>query len=183
MEIQFLHEQFTEKDPKLLIDHIQRMASGEAPFFSTTLSLVYDKLVEKAFTQQTSPGSRLEKSTGGQSVTTAPPLQPSTPASGIGLSPTSSVPSSSSPQVPAPVPGPILPSTFIKQTTLKCVRCFRIRSIHDLYDGLYCPVCPPTGRNGKGEIGWAFLRCTGCSLLRETRGGVCLKLVCGGRFT
>jgi len=27
MEIQFLHEAFTEKDPKLLIDHIQRMVS------------------------------------------------------------------------------------------------------------------------------------------------------------
>ncbi|KAF9642810.1 hypothetical protein BDM02DRAFT_3273313 [Thelephora ganbajun] len=53
MEIQFFHENFTEKDPKLLMDHIQRMASGEAPFFSTTLSLVYGKLLEKAFTQPT----------------------------------------------------------------------------------------------------------------------------------
>lgn len=33
MEIQFLHERFTEKDPKLLIDHIQQMASGEHPTF------------------------------------------------------------------------------------------------------------------------------------------------------
>ena len=49
MEIEFLHQKFTEKDPKLLMDHIQRMASGEAPFFATTLGVVYDKLAEKAF--------------------------------------------------------------------------------------------------------------------------------------
>jgi hypothetical protein len=49
MEIQFFHEMITEKDPKLLIDHIERMASGGTPFFPTTLSLVYDKLFEKAF--------------------------------------------------------------------------------------------------------------------------------------
>ena len=49
MEIEFFHERFTEKDPELLIDHIERMASGEAPFFPTMLSLVYDRLVEKTF--------------------------------------------------------------------------------------------------------------------------------------
>lgn len=53
MEIQFFHERFSEKDPKLLIDHIQRMASGEAPFFSATLSLVYQKLAEKVFPKHT----------------------------------------------------------------------------------------------------------------------------------
>ena len=51
MEIQFLHENFTEKDPKLLMDHIKKMAAREAPFFGTTLSLVFDKLVEKTSTR------------------------------------------------------------------------------------------------------------------------------------
>ena len=51
MEIQFLHETFLGKDPKLLVDHIRRMGSGEAPLFSTTLSLVYDKLAEKTVAQ------------------------------------------------------------------------------------------------------------------------------------
>ena len=50
MEIQFLHERATEEDPKLMINCIQKMVSGETPFLPTTLSLVYDKLVEKAFT-------------------------------------------------------------------------------------------------------------------------------------
>ena len=59
MEIQFLHEKFTEKDPRLLIGHIQRMASGEAPFFATTLGLVYEKLVEKAFSRPVPSGSGL----------------------------------------------------------------------------------------------------------------------------
>jgi hypothetical protein len=49
MEIEFFHERFADKDPKLLIDHIERMASGGTLFFPTTLSLVYDKLFEKAF--------------------------------------------------------------------------------------------------------------------------------------
>ena len=49
MEIESLHKSFTEKDPELLMEHIQRMAYGETPLFATTLSFVYDKLVEKAF--------------------------------------------------------------------------------------------------------------------------------------
>ena len=49
MEIQFFHEMITRRDQKMLIDHIERMASGGTPFFPTTLSLVYDKLFEKAF--------------------------------------------------------------------------------------------------------------------------------------
>ena len=71
MEIQFLLKNFTEKDPKLLMDHVRRMASGEAPFFATTLSLVYGKLVEKVFTRPTSSSSGtsgLEKPTEGQGV-------------------------------------------------------------------------------------------------------------------
>jgi len=47
MEIWFLHERFTENYPKPLMDHTQRMASGETAFFLATLSLVYDRLVKK----------------------------------------------------------------------------------------------------------------------------------------
>ena len=48
MEIGIFLDNFTEEDPELLMDHVQRMSSGEAPFFPTTLSLLYGKLVEKA---------------------------------------------------------------------------------------------------------------------------------------
>ena len=62
MEIEFLHRSFTEKSPKPLMEHIQRMASGEAPFFSKTLSLVYDKLVEYAPARPVTSGSNFGKS-------------------------------------------------------------------------------------------------------------------------
>ena len=70
MEIEFLTSNFTEKNPKPLMKHIQRMASVGAPFFSTTLSLIYDKLVEKVFPQTIAPGSGIRQSpgTGGHSV-------------------------------------------------------------------------------------------------------------------
>ena len=71
MEIEFLTSNFTKKNPKLLMKHIRRMASGGVPFFSTTLSLIYDKLVEKVFPQTIVPGSGLGQSpgTGGHGVT------------------------------------------------------------------------------------------------------------------
>ena len=47
MEIQFLLKNVTGRDPKLLMDHFKKMASREAPFFATTLSLVFDELVER----------------------------------------------------------------------------------------------------------------------------------------
>jgi len=84
MEIQFLHETFTEKDPKLLIDHIQRMVSGEAPFFPTTLSLVYDRLAEQTFPKNIFPGSGLSGLTKNQNVTTStPPVRTSLFTSGV----------------------------------------------------------------------------------------------------
>ena len=49
MEVQLFHERLTKRDPKFLMDYIQKMASGEAPFFPITLSMVYDKLVENSF--------------------------------------------------------------------------------------------------------------------------------------
>jgi len=84
MEIQFLHETFTEKDPKLLIDHIQRMVSGEAPFFPVTLSLVYDRLAEQTFPKNIFPGSGLSGLTKSQNVTTStPPVRTSLFTSGV----------------------------------------------------------------------------------------------------
>ena len=64
MEIQFLHKNLTEKDPKLLMDHIKKMASREAPFFATTLSLVFDKLVEKTSPRPVPTGFGFGKSSG-----------------------------------------------------------------------------------------------------------------------
>jgi hypothetical protein len=51
MGIEVLHRNLTKEDPKLLMDYIQSAASGDAPFFPTTLSLVYDKLIGKEFPQ------------------------------------------------------------------------------------------------------------------------------------
>lgn len=33
MEVKFFHKKFPGKDPKPLMDHLQKLASGEAPFF------------------------------------------------------------------------------------------------------------------------------------------------------
>jgi hypothetical protein len=173
MEIQFLHERFTEKDPKFLMDHIRRMGSGEAPFFPTTLSLVYGRLVEKAFPKRTSFGFDLGYLTGGQGPTIPTPiLQASTSTSSVASPPTSSF------NLQAPAPTPLT----TKRVGLKCARCGCIISIYSLYDGLYCPQCPETGRNGKGEKGRPFMRCAGCNALREGHGTVCLKPKCGGEF-
>jgi hypothetical protein len=57
MEIEFLHKNLVEKDPKLLIDHIQSVASGEASFFPNVLSSVYGKLFEKSFPKNTPTNS------------------------------------------------------------------------------------------------------------------------------
>ena len=56
MEVEFFQSNFTQPDPKVLMDHIQKMTSGEAPYFPETLSLVYGKLFSKAFPQTTFPG-------------------------------------------------------------------------------------------------------------------------------
>jgi len=82
MEIRFFHERVIEKDPKLLIDCIQRMASGEMPFFPTTLSLAFDKFVEKAFTISSPSSSGPGGYTKGRGLThPTPSLQASTSAS------------------------------------------------------------------------------------------------------
>ena len=71
MEINFFLKVFTKKKPESLMDHIQRMSSGEATFFPLTLSYLYSKLARNVFTQPIASGSSLRKSaqTGDQGVT------------------------------------------------------------------------------------------------------------------
>jgi hypothetical protein len=181
MEIQFFHERFTEKDPKLLIDYVGRMASGEAPFFPTTLSLVYDKLVENAFPKHIPSGLGPGGFTLGSSTSTSNVASSSTLA--VTSPPVVSFVSSPDLQPPAPSPGlPLNAAT--KWAGLTCVRigCGRITSIYDLYEGLHCPYCPETGKNGSLETGRPFMRCTQCNTLRDVHVKVCSKPKCSSRF-
>jgi len=174
MEIQFIYENFTEKDPKLLMDHIQRMASGEAPFFTTTLSLVYDGLVERAFSRHTSLDSGLGS---WGAATPTPPLQAPTPAPSITPSFNLRTPT------PEPYPDPWSWGTdAVWATRLNCTRCNSTTSVQDLRDGLYCPLCPETGRNGRGRVRGSFMQCTSCHKLRKSRVNNCTRAVCGQAF-
>jgi hypothetical protein len=84
MEIQFLHKMSTEKNPKLLMDHVRRMASGEAPFFPATLGLVYYKLVEEVPPTHPPSGPGPDNATRGQDLPNpTPTLQELTPTSNI----------------------------------------------------------------------------------------------------
>ncbi|KAF9650015.1 hypothetical protein BDM02DRAFT_1689789 [Thelephora ganbajun] len=179
MEIQFFHENFTEEDPKLLMDHIRRMGSGEVPLFSTTLSLVYDKLVENAFTQPISSSSALEKSTSGQSVTEpAPPLQVTNSISSIGPSSTPDATSPSSLQVPIPTPGPVPSGSTDRVAWLECMQCGELSRLKDLYDGLRCPLCPERST----KKGRPFMQCQLCSIARGTHRGDCIRRGCRATF-
>lgn len=59
MVIKFFHKAFTRQNPKPLMDHMQRMASREAPFFLATLSLVISTLARKVIPQPITSDSRL----------------------------------------------------------------------------------------------------------------------------
>ena len=59
MELKFFRRNSTEQNPRSLVDHIQKMKSGEAPFFPATLGLVYDTLFSKVFPQPVASGSGL----------------------------------------------------------------------------------------------------------------------------
>jgi len=150
---------FIGKDSKSFTDHIQRMASGEAPFFSTTLSLVYDGVIEKLFTKCDPPGRDPSELAEGQSTT--PRVTPP-----------------STPHTPTYIPGPISPSASGKLTWLKCARCSGFAQLQVLFDGLYCPQCP----SGSGIRGRPFMRCQLCQAVRVTRTDSCKTRVCQGRF-
>jgi len=175
MEIQFLHENFTEKDPRLLMGHIQRMASGEAPFFSTTLGLVYEKLVEKTFARPVPSGSGLGNLLGpGVSRALVPPssdrflspvfLQPPPPAEASSSGPESGSVSSGTPP----------PSVW-----LQCIDCSEPARIKDLYDGLRCPECPPTWSMSGAR---PYMRCSLCRTGRLARTDNCARRTCRARF-
>jgi hypothetical protein len=79
MEVEFLRRDFTEQNLKSLMDHVQRMATGEAAFFPATLSLIYGGLFQKVFPEPATSGSLLGGSpeAGGESVArSAPAVQP-----------------------------------------------------------------------------------------------------------
>jgi len=180
MEIHFLDERATELDPKLLIDHTQRMASGEAPFFPTTLSLVYDKLIEKSFTNRTPFDPGPGGCTKGESL-----IHPSIPLSQALASTCSILPapivetiaSSSNLQTPAPTYGPILPITTPNSAWLKCQKCGEVARLRDLHESLRCPRCPTKGKKGR-----PFMECTSCYASQATPRDNCVRKKCRKRF-
>ena len=182
MEINFLYECFAKKDPKQLMDHIQRMVSGEAPLFAKTLGLVYDRLIEKTFTRPAPSGSGLGKSVEVQSVAdpAPPPKAPSSissvPPTPIGTSSTLLV----SPQPPAPSPLPIAVSTnpSSRLAWLVCKQCGESALLADLYEGLRCPQCPSRG-GGKLR---PRMRCQSCSTVRMGPRTNCVEDSCRARF-
>lgn len=160
MEIEVLFKNVADKDPKLLMDHIKNVADGGVSFFPTTLSLVYDRMIGKAFPKHHHSGSGPEKH----------------PAGGR----SSFLPSTSNPGSWAAGP-PNVPTSNLKRW-LKCVRCYEVVLSVKLYDGLYCPRCPSTGKNGMGARGRPFTVCSGCGLLRIERVDTCPKGSCGATF-
>jgi len=180
MEIRTLYETFIEKDPKLLTDHVRRMASNEAPFFSTTLSLIYDGMVERAF-QKWASSFDVSGTFESQSLPNPTPPQAPTPALSNISVPTPILPSSSTLRVPAPVFVPASSSTSTC-ALLRCIQCRRYVRLGDLYDGLRCPQCPATGRDGTGKRGRPLMLCGSCGQMRTTRVGNCPKGKCGKGF-
>ena len=190
MEIQFLHETFAGKEPKLLMDHIRRMGTGEAPFFSTTLSLVFDRLVEKTVALSVPSGSCLGKSTEIQNTvahTTLP--QASTPASpsfwdSDAVFPTSwgSVATSSSSRPPAPTPTPVsrsvLSSNQAPLAWLVCTKCGQRALSAELYQGIRCPKCPLNST----KKGPPYMHCQSCNIMRTKCRPKCPRNACQATF-
>ena len=176
MEIEVLYQNFIKKDPKLLMDYIRNVASGEAVFFPTTLSLVYDRLIGRVFPKEPVSSPKVEKDpwdslgqdSWGQDYDTKNPFQASSPTS------TAAPFFSWTPTVP--------PSTLTDQKMVKCVRCRKQARLEQLYEGLHCPWCSEDGRNGMGVKGRPYMTCSGCSLLRIMRIGTCQRGSCGATF-
>lgn len=172
MEIEFLHRNFTEKNPKLLMEHIQKMASGQAPFFPTTLSSIYDKLVEKALTTGFVPGNPTEA--GNQSIAEPSPMTQ-------GLIPPATINTAFITNIPLPpTPGPGAEPELVPRGAvwLECFQCGEPARMRDLFDGMRCPQCP--SRNSKK--GRPFMRCPSCNLIRVGRKETCIRHACQSRF-
>lgn len=186
MELEFLHKNFTEKNPKQLIEHIQRMASGEAPFFSATLGLVYDKLIERVLVQPIAADSGPGKPTNQSAVESTPTTKTLDPTGNI-CSPSMSntpLPPSQQPPTPAPQPAPGLGSepeqdpVPLGAVWLKCFQCSERARVKALFDGLRCPQCPSRG----SKKGRPFMRCPACNLIRVVRKDFCDRTACRARF-
>jgi len=177
MEIQFLL-----KDSKSLMKHMQRMASGEAPLFSTTLSLVYDRLIEKAFGLSIPSGSGFVKSI--QVYNPAPSLPPSSTFSVSSSSTPNSIPPSNVPAL-APEPEPqsqpqpqVIPSsTAAPWALLQCTGCGKTARLQDIHGGARCPRCPPSVWDGRPSM-----QCQLCGALKLQHRDECARKVCGARF-
>ena len=190
MEIQFLHETFTGKGPKLLMNHIRRMGTGEVPFFSTTLSLVFDRLVEKASARSVPSGSGSGKSTEIQDTavhTTLPQASTSafqTPVVSTSAFPTfwASVSASSSSRPPVPTPVPVsrsVPSSNQPPLAwLVCNKCGRRASSAGLYQGLRCPKCP----SRSVKKGRPYMYCQLCGNVRAKARAKCTTKACRATF-
>ena len=174
MEIQFFHERVTEKDPKLLINHLQRMASGEAPFFPTALSLVFDKLAETVFPKRIPLGPAPGGGTEGEHlIHPTPPPQASTSTSNIPPPPVVDIvaPPSNS-QALASTHQPVPPIATPGTTWLKCRKCGRVSLSQDLRGGLRCPQCPASDKQKRTML------CGSCNALQTTVRANCERKVC-----
>jgi hypothetical protein len=195
MEIEVLFQHLTKEDPKLLMDYIQSVTRGEATFFPTTLSWVYDRQMGREFPQGgTRSGPDSEKDPrpcgqnddwgygqnvdlaggqgedwgGNQNADTLDPLQAS---------------SSSSTPAPTFAATPTTPATtFADQQWLTCARCRKKAKLEQLLDGLHCPRCTEDGKNGLGVMGRPYMRCSKCTALRTRRKKVKCKTACGAVF-
>ena len=180
LEIEYLNNNLTkENSKKLLMEHIERMASGEAPFFSTTLSLVYDTLVEESSPQTTASGSHPGKSpgTGDQGVTgsTDHATNPASHANPPSTS-TPTVTSPPSPQTSSPTLGS--PSTAARLVWLECTKCGGYWGLKDLYEGVHCPRCPEMSV----QEGRPRMKCRSCNVTLETERADCINRNCRARF-
>lgn len=171
MELEFFLKNFTEKNPKPFVEHIQRMASGEAPFFSTTLSLVYDQMVERVFTQSIAPGKSTE---GGNQNVPEVTSATQTPNATASLGPSITFVINQQPPDPIPEPQPI-PRGAV---WLECFQCAQPSRLSELYDGMRCPRCPSrSARKGK-----PFMQCPSCNLIRVGYRDTCIRHACQARF-
>jgi hypothetical protein len=161
-EIEFLYRNIAKNQSRLM-EHLQRMASGKAPFFSATLSLVYDKLIDMVFTEAVPTGFGFREST-----EAAPAIRTLNPTASVYLPSTAgyAFPFSRQPPTPDPIP--------LGAVWLQCFQCRDPARVRDLYDGLCCPQCPPRGPMGARPL----MRCPACGVLRKIRNGICARRAC-----
>ena len=181
MEIEFFLKNFDEKDPRLLMGHIQKMASGEAQFLSETLSLVYDRFFENNLRPPvpSSSGLGTPPVTGGQDISgsthaiqaSTPIVQQPDPTPNQSSSSTFGIAFPPSPQVSAPTLGP-------RVARLRCCSCGVFVRPEDLYNGMRCPICPErSAAKGRPRV-----KCELCHASRDAPKDICVNRKCQARF-